>query len=439
MFHLLKILLFCSASFLHASSVLLDYKTVETKEGLTLNFQFSAPIKPKAIYNQKANRYDYILTGTKTMKLNGRQELDHLLAVSFQIKRLPDGLQLMVFPRGYFGVETRLNEGGRVLSVFFKNGYPTREMIDPENKKFVVCIDPGHGGQDPGAQGRIMNEKETVLLVARSLEKEINSRPNMTSFLTRTRDYKIRLEDRPKISDRAKADVFISLHMNSSIPMVRGFEIFYLSEKGASQNLKAKLDEIESGKPTMQSLSTTASIQSTTSLLNQIILDMQQLENMNSSAVFAQNVALQMNKTGLKNRGVRRAAFVVLKTLDAPSILIEMGYITNKEDEKFYISAEGRTSFSKKVADGIDTFLKQAKDNYKTLVMNPPQMAEVVAQATKPKLTRRVEFHQVRYGETFGSIAQRYKVSYSDLLNANPGFNPDQLKAGQKLRLPGME
>ncbi len=432
------ILIFCCGTL--ESAKLQSFSTSEDTQGLTLELIFDAPVKAGISYQANGNVHIIRVPGAISPVFKGRQELDHLLAISFHIKAVKGALEFWFYPRGFFGVSLLPQLDSQTIRIHAKNGYPTREQINPDGKFQVVCIDPGHGGHDPGAPGSKSVEKQIVLALSRQLRDEINQLPGLKAVLTRDADYKLKLEDRPKISDRVGASLFISLHMNSSLPQVRGYEVFYLSEKGATQTLEARLGEAhsqasESIDSSNSETSSMGAVSSSDSILQQIIFDMQQVETLNSSAVLANVLADHLKETGRRSRGVRRAAFVVLKTIDTPSVLIEMGYITNKDDEAFFVSPEGTKKVSSALAKGIYSYLKEQANHPKKTLKEPATVKKSSgnqAGAVEPVYA----VYTVKSGDTLGTLAIRHGVRYSSILAANAGLHPDKLFVGQKIRIP---
>ncbi len=420
-------LLLLSARF---TAHLQSFETAEDLRGYDVRLKFDSKPDYTVRYVPHTNHYVFRLKNTDSPSLKGRQGLSHLLAISFHVKDKGNDLELLVYPRGYFGLIHTWDEASKILKIRFKNGYPTREDLDPERKLKIVCIDPGHGGHDPGAQGGRTKEKELALAMARELRDVINSKDGFKAFLTREKDYKIQLEDRPRISDRAEASIFVSLHLNASIPKVHGFEVFYLSDKGATQTLEKNLED-----GTLKSEVEHPGVpEQSQDIVRQILLDMQQVETMNSSSLLANTVAASLKETGRRSRGVRRAAFVVLKTLNTPSILIEMGYITNPSEEAYFADSGKRKEFAGKIARGIQEFLSVplehlSSGNSPTSMVNP-QLANM-SQA-EPE----IKIYIVKKGDTLGEIANRMKISYSEILKANSGIKPDRIYIGQKIRVP---
>ncbi|MBT3786075.1 LysM peptidoglycan-binding domain-containing protein [bacterium] len=429
-------------------ALLRNYEVLDSYEGMTLLLHFDKPVQFRSSYDQAKHRYRLEVPRAKSLKLLGRQDLDHLLAISFYLKNLKRGLQLILYHRGYFKVKFESMLGGRTIQMFLPNPYPTRRALDPEGKKYVVCIDPGHGGNDPGAQG-IQVEKELNMLVAKTLRDMINRHPGMVAFLTRNRDYKIKLQDRPKISDRAGADIFLSLHMNASTPPTRGFELYYLSEEGAEENIDTHVEGFKNQEEPPSEQDPLSLIKS--DLVHKIILDIQQGENVNSSSLLAHSLALEMKKfPGSKSRGVHRQAFVVLKTLNTPSVLLEMGFITNRRDVNMYLASQSRQSMAKRLVEGIRSFLinqhvvpKPLREMALKGSATYPKPADILKREVNKPAPRQVHtprvgvaFYEVKPGDTFIKIAQIYKIPYQALISANPGMVPSRIPVGKKLRIP---
>lgn len=457
---LLAIFLFVSEGFA-SGAIFRDFEILDSHEGLTLLLHFDRPVDFIKTYDRVKNRYRLEIPGAKSRKFTGRQDLDHLLAISFFVKNLTRGLQIILYQRGEVDVQFEPLLERRSIKIFLPNPYPTRNALDPEGKKYVICIDPGHGGNDPGAEG-IQVEKEMNLLVAKNLRDVINRVPGMKAFLTRETDYKIKLEDRPQISDRAGADVFISLHMNASTPPTRGFEIFYLSEEGAEENIDKNIEGFKSHSEVPAEQDPLSLIKP--DLVHKILLDIKQGENMNSSSMLAHALANEMRKfPGSKFRGVQRQAFVVLKTLNTPSVLIELGFITNERDAKLYLTASTRNQMAELLVDGLRNFFVEQnlvplplRDIAETRSAHVPKPWEILqrkipATPSRPPEVRaaisrsedqksvEVEYYRVRPGDTFIKIAQFYKIPYKELMDANPETKPSKMPVGKKLRIPRRE
>jgi N-acetylmuramoyl-L-alanine amidase len=224
--------------------------------------------------------------------------------------------------------------------------------IEPAFK--VVVIDAGHGGKDPGAAGQDAHEKDITLAAARTLRDELIATGRYHVVLTRDTDDYIPLETRVRIARRANADLFISLHADSgSDPTVRGATVYTLSEQGANRAdrqvfEKANWINVDLPGPDEQ--------------VNRILLDLTQRETRNRSSIFAETLLDHLaDKTELLRRSHRDAGFMVLLAPDVPAVLMEMGFITNPQDEHELTSAPDRRRLMGAVASAIDAYF--AKDD----------------------------------------------------------------------------
>jgi N-acetylmuramoyl-L-alanine amidase len=199
----------------------------------------------------------------------------------------------------------------------------------------IVVVDPGHGGEDPGALGpRRTMEKDVVLRVGRKLTQLLNQEPDVKAFLTRKGDYFVPLEERVRISREYGADLFISLHTDGSFnSQVRGTSVYCLSLSGATDETARVLADKEN----MSNILGGAFLRPTVTKdpnLNQILLDLMANNSMKESIRFAELVLQEIKMINrLKYPSFRQANFIVLRAPDIPSSLVEMAYITNREDE----------------------------------------------------------------------------------------------------------
>ncbi len=222
----------------------------------------------------------------------------------------------------------------------------------------LVIIDPGHGGRDPGAIGAMgTREKDVVLSIARMLASEIKKELNIRAELTRTGDYFVPLAQRTEIANKKGADIFISLHANSSLnPNARGLEVYFLSEDASDAEAAAvaarenSVVAMEQRSPEMDRL---------TSILWSLTLN----QFMNESSELASIVTRNVSKgTLLSNRGVRQAGFYVMKGARMPAVLVELGFLSNREDERL-INCE---DFQRSAARSITAAVKE----YRNMVNN---------------------------------------------------------------------
>jgi len=203
----------------------------------------------------------------------------------------------------------------------------------PEIARLVtIVLDPGHGGEDPGAIGRGgSHEKNVTLSVARRLKEKIDATPNMRSVLTRDGDYFIPLQQRVQKARRVQADLFVSVHADAFVKTTaRGSSVFVLSENGASSSAARWLANKENSADLVGGVNLGAK----DPYLARTLLDLSQTATINDSLKLGNNVLGELGRINTLHKGqVEQAGFAVLKAPDIPSILIETAFISNPEEE----------------------------------------------------------------------------------------------------------
>lgn len=220
------------------------------------------------------------------------------------------------------------------------------------DRKTVIVLDPGHGGVDPGAIGVSgIYEKVITLAAARQLKTSLEETGRYKVVLTRDRDISLELRERREIAHRAEADLFISLHADSmKNRSVRGLSVYTLSEK-ASDKEAAALAEQENNADIIIGVDLSHESRE----VRHILVDLAQRESMNLATKLASKLIFQLQRDVKLLRNTHRfAGFAVLKSPDIPSVLIEMGYLSNRDDEKALKQAEYRKKLMAAVARGLD-------------------------------------------------------------------------------------
>ena len=197
----------------------------------------------------------------------------------------------------------------------------------------VIAVDAGHGGEDPGATGHAgVHEKDVVLAIARALARRINSEPGMRAILTRDRDEFLTLRERMRRARAASADLFVSVHADSiANSAVSGSSVYVLSERGATNEAARWLAERENAADLMGGVS----LADKNKVLASVLMDLSQSANISASMSAAQSVIGALQGVGLVRKAqVQQAQFVVLKSPDIPSMLVETAYISNPAEER---------------------------------------------------------------------------------------------------------
>ncbi len=219
----------------------------------------------------------------------------------------------------------------------------------------VVAVDPGHGGEDPGASGPSgLHEKDVVLAIAMLLRDRLNNVPNMRAMLTRDADFFVPLHERVKKARRVQADLFVSIHADAFLnPEARGASVFALSQGGASSSAARWMANRENAADLVGGVN----IQAKDESVLRTLLDMSTTAQIKDSLKLGGEVLGQIGKVGKLHKGsVEQASFAVLKAPDIPSILVESAFISNPEEERKLRDPEYRVQLVEALATGIQRY-----------------------------------------------------------------------------------
>ena len=225
----------------------------------------------------------------------------------------------------------------------------------------VVAIDAGHGGKDSGAIGRRKKtrEKNVTLAIARKLAAELRKRPGIRPVLTRDGDYYLPLRRRTEIAARHRADLFVSIHADAfRNPKIRGASAYVLSMRGASSEAARWLAERENAAD--RAVGGGLALKGHEPMVKSALVDMSQTGAIRLSTVAASRVLRALKRTvRVHGNHVHRAGFVVLKTRNIPSMLIETAFLSNSTDEKLLRDPKHQRKLARAIADGIETYFKR--------------------------------------------------------------------------------
>ncbi|UTO27698.1 N-acetylmuramoyl-L-alanine amidase family protein [Bartonella harrusi] len=244
-----------------------------------------------------------------------------------------------------------------------KNDHNTKKQLSFA-RNFRVVLDPGHGGIDGGAQGITgILEKNITLAFARALRDELKKDSHITVTLTRDSDVFLRLSERVKKAQEFDADLFISIHADTiNMRSLRGATVYTISDK-ASDAIAKSLAESENKVDLLDGLPAEESLE-----ITDILMDLTRRETLAFSVNFADRVVLNLSKSNINliNNPHRYADFQVLKAPDIPSVLIEIGYLSNKEDEKLLNDPQWRKQMAASITHSIRQFAE-----YRQKIMQP--------------------------------------------------------------------
>ena len=282
----------------------------------------------------------------------------------------------------------------------------------PTKRNIIIAIDAGHGGQDPGALGKNgTKEKTVVLAIAKRLAKLVDAEPGMKAYLTRNNDTFVSLRQRIKRARQHNADMFISIHADAfKNHKAKGASVFVLSERGASSEAAQWLADKENA----ADLAGGISLEDKDDLLASVLLDLSQTASLEASLEVANTVLSGLKRVGnVHKKQVGSAAFVVLKSPDIPSILVETAFISNPTEERKLKSSSHQNKLARAMMSGIRNYFQR---NPIPGTITPQQ-------------------HIVSRGDTLSMIAQRYQVSMVQL-KSNNNLSSTQLNIGDVLLIP---
>lgn len=361
---------------------------------------------------------------------------------------------------------------------------PGKPPMLATERKVVVAIDAGHGGEDPGARGATgLREKDVTLQVARELADQINRQPGMQAVLTRNGDYFIPLKRRYQIAREHNADMFVSIHADAfKNSDAKGSSVWVLSPRGKTSEAARWLADRENRADLVGGVS----LDDKDDTLAAVLLDLQQGYAMQASESIAGNVLKALGRLGPTHRGyVERANFVVLRSPDVPSILVETAFITNPLEEKRLRDEAHRRQLATAVLGGVRNYFEsmpppgtwfaaQAARRNGTLVAaarpsdddddgdaasskpsgnaaapakaaasrsaTPTAVAKADTATASKKTGGRADdnvrdVHRVNRGETLTGIAQQYGVSVGALKLANK-MTDNTVRVGTVMVIP---
>jgi N-acetylmuramoyl-L-alanine amidase len=299
---------------------------------------------------------------------------------------------------------------------------------DLSGKRFIViAVDAGHGGEDPGALGpNRLREKDVTLMIAKELVAAINAQPGFTGKLTRTGDYFIPLKKRRDLARNMKADLFVSIHADAfTKASARGASVFALSRHGATSETARFLAERENESDLIGGVGDIR-LDDKDQVLAGVLVDLSMTATLNSSLQVGQQVLSSMGGIAhLHKRHVEQAGFLVLKSPDVPSILVETGFISNPGEARKLATPAYRKQMAQSVFKGIRQHFYQ----------HPPAGTYVAAQVESGAGGGFERQHAVAAGDSLSGIANRYGVSMQRLMQYN-NLRSTSVNIGQTLKIP---
>jgi N-acetylmuramoyl-L-alanine amidase len=287
-------------------------------------------------------------------------------------------------------------------------------------RPIIVAIDAGHGGEDPGAIGKHKTEeKDVVLSIAKRVYSLLEKEQGIQPILIRESDYYISLRGRIRKARAHKADLFISIHADAAKNRrANGASVFVLSQKGASSEAARWLATTQNNSDLIGGVS----LDDKDDLLASVLLDLSQNATIAASTGVGDSILRQMGMVSNLHKGeVERAGFVVLKSPDIPSILVETGFISNVNEERNLRKNSYQENIARAMLAGVTSYFRQNPPAGTLYAMLSQQHADIN--------------HIIREGETISAIAQKYNVSLALIRQINR-LGSDLVFPGQVLRIP---
>ena len=286
----------------------------------------------------------------------------------------------------------------------------------------VVAIDAGHGGEDPGAIGvNKVLEKNVVLSIARGVKRHLDAATGFKAVLVRGGDYYVPLRKRPQLAREARSDFFVSIHADAfKSPTVSGASVYALSRKRATSETARWLVENENRSDLIGGVGKVV-LDDYDESVAEMLLDLSMDANLIHSIDAGEIVLAALSGVAQLHKGqLEQAGFVVLKSPDVPSILVETGYISNPSEARLLATSKYQQRIARAIADGVQEYMRR----------NPPP-GSLIAVIGDSKTIR----HLVKRGDTLSEIALRYDVSAAAIRHANQ-LHGNVIKTGEVLIIP---
>jgi N-acetylmuramoyl-L-alanine amidase len=301
------------------------------------------------------------------------------LRVVLDLNRPIRAKSFLATPNQHYGYRLVVDLAGPAAAAAAVADAPIKaEHARPEARDLVIAIDAGHGGEDPGAIGMHgTREKDVTLAIAHALERSIDAEPGMRAALTRDGDYFVPLRDRMRRARAQQADLFVSIHADSIRDRsVDGSSVYILSQRGATSEAARWLAERENAADLIGGVK----LEDKGDLLASVLLDLSQTASLSASQTAAEHVLHQLNLVGEVRRPlVQQAGFMVLKSPDIPSMLVETAYISNPAEEQRLRAVAHQTKLAEAIHQGVRDYF----------YADPPagsRIAQIAAGAPRPEI-----------------------------------------------------
>jgi len=371
------LLLIFSVSSLASPVKLLDIQVLQpSKYNMRLVFKLNSATTHKVFTLRSPNRLVIDLTNTQI--INNLHNINHVF-----IKNIRSAARNSKDLRVVLDLTMRVRsksfiKGYNLIIDLNKWGTKSRDIITTEyyqvpakaKREFVIAIDAGHGGKDPGATGwNGTQEKKVVLAIAKELARLVAKEAGMRPVMIRNGDYFVKLHKRLELARQHKADLFVSIHADAypDDHEVQGSSVFMLSQKGASSEAARWLAEKENAVDIIGGIN----LHGKDNLLAEVLLNLSQAGTLKASANLGESVLKRLSKVGkVHSSRLQRANFVVLRSLNIPSILVETAFLSNPSEERKINSPYYRRRIATAILLGIREYFAHDKISFLTAAIN---------------------------------------------------------------------
>ncbi len=446
---------------IYASPVLMtDIQYWLAPDHIQTIISFDRAVQPS--YHHRSNPARFVLEIPNCEDIHGDWKIpvNDVILQRIRVQRLINGTTQVVFD-----LTERVEATVQTLPQF--NGQPDRVVVNlfdrvreeqsqqqwverhqmtaqlKQNEYYIVVLDPGHGGRDPGAIGQSgLKEKDIVLDIAREMQTLIQQNaPNIKVFLTRDGDYFLPLQRRTEIAEEYHADLFISLHVNANPNRrVHGFSVYTLSEN-ATDAAARELAEKENAVDVLFGGIATP-VPKHDSLLTFVLIDLSKTVWLQHSLKFGQmtvnDTVANLREHNIYKEGLKRAAFIVLRTADMPAVLVEACYMSNKKEEALLNRKDFRAKIAQSLVKSTIEYFAQMHNTTKpqlARLREQPSALPAMDQGTS-QYSNYYRVHIVKSGESLSVIAGKYNVELAQLCQVNELASADLIYAGQRLWIP---
>lgn len=408
-----------------------------------LVFDLSGPVDHKVFALKKPDRIVVDIDKSKFQASLASLDFDQTSIEKMRYgKRNQDDLRVVLDmlkttqPRS-FVLKRHAGKPDRLVIDIYGEGTKTQKTVAKvqpnvgSKKDILIAIDAGHGGEDPGSIGPGgIYEKTVVLKISKALKAIIDREPGFKAKLIRNADYYVENTLRRQKAREMRADLFVSIHSDGfTDPRAKGASVFALSRRGATSQM-ARILASKANESDLIGGAGSVSLSDKDDILAGVLVDLSMTATLASSLDVGGRVLKNMGGfTSLHKKHVEQAAFIVLKSPDVPSILVETGFITNPKESKKLKSASHQKRLANAVFSGIKSYFYD----------NPPEGTYVAWKKSGGKAAGKrfsaAQSHTISAGDTLSSIAKKYKISVNKLKSQNK-LTSSTIRIGQVLTIP---